>query len=81
LIQADLRLPEGPYPILSSHVVFAIGVKSGRALGSAELADPVAPLVASIVLDIVTPLVAFALLRRLGRPRSRSSPVSRSTRR
>jgi hypothetical protein len=67
LVKADLRLPDGLYPILSTYLLFAIGLKGGRALGRSDAADLVAPLVAALALGVITPLVAFVLLRRTGR--------------
>ena len=67
LARFDIRLPDSLYPILSSYLLLAIGVKGGRALGEAELAELWRPLIAVLVLGVVTPLVAFAMFRRLGR--------------
>jgi hypothetical protein len=67
LLKADLRLPGGLYAVLSTYLLFAIGIKGGRALGKADVGDVWAPLLASLALGLVTPLVAFVLLRRVGR--------------
>lgn len=67
LARFDLRLPDGLYPILSTYLLFAIGLKGGRAMAESELADLWAPLLASVVLGVITPVVAFAALRTLGR--------------
>jgi hypothetical protein len=67
LLRFDLRLPDSLYPILSSFLLFSIGLKGGRALGGTALADAWLPLAAAVALGIVTPLVAFALLRSVGR--------------
>lgn len=67
LLKGDLRLPAALSPILSTYLLLAIGVKGGRALGQATLGDLWAPLLASLVLGILTPLVAYVLLRRAGR--------------
>jgi hypothetical protein len=67
LLRFDLRLPEALYPILSSYLLLAIGLKGGRALADSGLADAWAPLVASVGLGVVTPILAFVLLRGLGR--------------
>jgi len=67
LLRFDLRLPEALYPILSSYLLLAIGLKGGRALSDSGLADAWAPLLAAVGLGVVTPVVAFALLRAFGR--------------
>lgn len=66
-LRADLRLPDALYPVLSSYLLLAIGIKGGRALGQSNPSELLGPLLAALVLGIVTPLIAFALLRRLGR--------------
>ncbi len=67
LARFDLRLPEAMYPILSTFLLLAIGIKGGKALSVASLGDIWKPLIAAVVLGLVTPLVAFAALRTLGR--------------
>jgi hypothetical protein len=67
LARFDLRLPEAMYPILSTFLLLAIGIKGGKALSVASPGDLWLPLVAAVVLGVVTPLVAFGALRALGR--------------
>lgn len=66
LARFDIRLPDSLYPILSSYLLLAIGVKGGRALGLSDPAELWRPLVAVLVLGVVTPLIAFGLFRRVG---------------
>ena len=63
----DLRLPESLYPILSTYLLLAIGVKGGRALSTTDVADLWKPLLGAVILGIITPLIAFVLLRFAGR--------------
>lgn len=70
LVRFDLRLPESLYPILSTYLLFAIGLKGGRALSTSDAADIWKPLVAAVVLGVVTPLIAYAAFKwgaRVGR--------------
>jgi len=67
LARLDVRLPESLYPILSTLLLLSIGLKGGRALGSTDLGEFWRPLIVAVVLGIVTPLVAFGLLRVAGR--------------
>lgn len=67
LARFDIRLPDALYPILSSYLLLAIGVKGGRALGLADPAELWQPFLAALVLGTVTPVVAFVLYRRVGR--------------
>ena len=67
LAKFEVRLPESLYPILSSFLLLAIGLKGGKALAAASPGDIWKPLVASLVLGVVTPLVAFTMFRALNR--------------
>ena len=70
LARFEVRLPEALPPILSTFLLFAIGLKGGRSLGASAPAELAAPLAAALVVGVVTPLVAFAVMRgfvRLGR--------------
>jgi uncharacterized protein len=63
LARFELRLPDGLPPILSTFLLFAIGLKGGRSLAAASAGELVAPVLVALVIGVVTPLVAFALLR------------------
>ena len=67
LLRFEVRLPESLYPILSTFLLLAIGIKGGRALGATSIADVWKPLIAALVLGVVTPMVAFALMRAAGK--------------
>lgn len=67
LLRFEVRLPESLYPILSTFLLLAIGIKGGRALAATSLDDVWKPLIAALVLGIITPLVAFILMRVAGR--------------
>lgn len=66
LARFEIRLPEALYPILSTFLLLSIGLKGGTALAKTSPADVWQPIIATLILGVVTPLVAFALLR-LGR--------------
>lgn len=67
LLKFDLRLPEAMYPILSTFLLLAIGLKGGRSLAESSLSDLWKPLLGSLLLGVITPLVAFFLFRALGK--------------
>lgn len=70
LLHSDLKLPEQAHAALSFYLLLAIGLKGGVGLRGADLADLVAPIGATLMLGILTPLIAFGALRaftRLGR--------------
>jgi len=63
LLRFDIRLPDSLYPVLSSFLLLAIGIKGGKALSATSPADMWKPLIASLVLGVVTPIIAFYLFR------------------
>ena len=67
LARFELRLPEALYPILSSYLLLAIGIKGGRALADADPGDLWAPLLAALVIGVATPVIAFVTGRFVGR--------------
>lgn len=63
--RSDLKLPEAAFTTLSIYLMLAIGLKGGADLASAPLVEIVWPAVAAIVLALLIPLWAYAVLRRL----------------
>lgn len=72
-LRADLRLPDAVYQATSMYLLLAIGIKGGVALRSAGIAQVWAPVLAALLLGILIPLAAFAILRLL-------TPLSRMDR-
>jgi hypothetical protein len=65
----DLRLPEPVYQLLSVYLLLGIGIKGGVALSEAPAGEVLVPVLVTLALGIVIPLLAFAVLRwttRLG---------------
>jgi hypothetical protein len=67
LFKFDLRLPEAMYPILSTFLLLAIGLKGGRSLAESPVEDLWKPLLGALALGIITPIIAFLLFRALGK--------------
>jgi hypothetical protein len=67
LIKSDLKLPEGLYVSLSIYLLFAIGLKGGVALSQSNPAELGGPLLATLALGVVTPLLAYFVCRKLGK--------------
>lgn len=63
LARFETRLPEQLPPILSAFLLFAIGLKGGRSLGGTDAETLVGPVLATVVLGVVTAVVAFAVMR------------------
>jgi len=66
LLRFDLRIPEALYPILSTFLLLAIGIKGGKALTVASPAELWKPLLAALAIGIITPLIAYSLFRKVG---------------
>jgi hypothetical protein len=62
-LKADLRLPDAVYQATSIYLLFAIGLKGGVALRAADPAEVLAPIGVALLLGVVIPLIAFAVLR------------------
>jgi len=69
-LRADIRLPDPVYTFLSMYLLLAIGIKGGVGLRAAGIAEVAVPGVLAVGLGLLTPVIAFYLLRvmtRLGR--------------
>lgn len=67
LLKSDLRLPDQLYESLSIYLLFALGLKGGVELAKAVLSDLAVPLAAAILLGVLVPIVAYSILRKIGR--------------
>jgi hypothetical protein len=74
LLRSDLKLPDQVHGFLSFYLLLAIGLKGGVGLRDADVADLALPVLATLLLGVVTPLIAFAALRGL----TRLGPVDRA---
>jgi uncharacterized protein len=66
-LRSDLRLPDALYETLSIYLLLAIGLKGGVQLATAELSEMVLPATGAIFLGVTIPVIAYVILRRLGR--------------
>ena len=67
LIKSDLEFPDALYSTLSIYLLFAIGLKGGVALSKTAPTAFVAPALATLFLGLITPLIAYAILKYLGK--------------
>lgn len=67
LIKSDLKFPPGLYTGLSAYLMLAIGLKGGSELATSDPAQLVGPVGATLVLGVITPLLAYVFARRLFR--------------
>lgn len=66
LLRSDLALPKDIYTGLSIYLLFAIGLKGGVELSHTSFAEFAAPAAATLALGVLTPVIAYNVLRRLG---------------
>jgi hypothetical protein len=66
LVRSDLRLPEQIYNALSIYLLLAIGLKGGVELSKTPVMNFVGPALLTLFLGLLTPIIAYNVLRRLG---------------
>lgn len=66
LVRSDLRLPDALYNALSIYLLLAIGLKGGVELSRTPIEEFAGPAIATFLLGIVTPITAYAILRKAG---------------
>lgn len=67
LLRSDLKIPSSIYDALSIFLLLAIGLKGGVKLAEYPLGEMVVPGIAIILAGALIPLLAFPVLRYLGR--------------
>jgi hypothetical protein len=75
LIRSDLRLPDALTQGLSIYLLLAIGLKGGVALRGESLATALGPIMLTIALGVVIPVLAFYALRWM----TRLGPIDRGS--
>lgn len=78
LLRSDLKLSSGLLDTLSLYLLVAIGLKGGMELAKvAEPATLLLPVIVAVLMSAGTPLLAFPVLRRLGRlPRADAASIA-----
>jgi uncharacterized protein len=64
-IKSDLRLPEAVYQGLSIYLLLGIGIKGGVALSEANIQEVWLPILGTLALGLLIPLLAFVVLGTL----------------
>jgi len=62
-IKSDVRIPEQFYQMISIFLLFGIGLKGGHALKGVSFGSFIGPALATFVLGVIIPLIAFASLK------------------
>jgi hypothetical protein len=64
-VKSDLRLPEALYQGLSIYLLLGIGIKGGVALSESSLQEVWVPILGTLALGVVIPVLAFWLVGKL----------------
>lgn len=67
LLKSDLRFPEPVTSLLSTYLLFSIGLKGGVQLRKADIADLVSPVMVTLLIGVATPCVAYVVARKWAR--------------
>jgi hypothetical protein len=67
LIRSEFTLPKDLYVALAIYLLFAIGLKGGVELSQTPLSAFLLPAVATLAIGVLTPVLSYGALRRLGR--------------
>ena len=67
LVRSDLKLPRSIYDALSIYLLLAIGLKGGVELNQTSIRDFAGPALLTLFLGLLTPIIAYNVLRKLGR--------------
>ncbi|MDP4756576.1 MAG: sodium-dependent bicarbonate transport family permease, partial [Aquiluna sp.] len=62
LLKSDLRLPEAIYQGLSIYLLLGIGIKGGVALSQSSVAEIALPLIGTLAIGLLVPVLAYLLL-------------------
>lgn len=63
LLRSDLRFPEAVTSLLSTYLLFSIGLKGGIELRNASLGDIAAPTLVTLIVGLLVPVVAYRVAR------------------
>jgi len=66
-LKSDLALPPAVYTALSTYLMLAIGLKGGVALGDARITEIILPILATLILGMLIPVLVFLVTKHFGR--------------
>lgn len=64
-VRSDLKFPDGLYSGLSAYLMLAIGLKGGAELSHAQPNQLIGPIVATIILSLLTPVIAYFAAKKI----------------
>lgn len=66
VVKSDLRLPASSYEFVSMYLLLALGFRGGVQLAQVDNATLFMPLMGTLLISMITPLLAYFILTRLG---------------
>ncbi len=66
-VRSELSIPRDIYSGISLFLLFSIGLKGGHELAAAPLDSLVGPVIATVMLGVLTPVIAYGVMRGMGR--------------
>jgi hypothetical protein len=66
-VKSDFEMPDAVYQGLSIYLLLAIGLKGGSAVSQTPAGELLGPVVLTLVLGLLTPLLAYLAMRTIGR--------------
>jgi hypothetical protein len=77
IVKSDLKLPEAIYEIISIYLLLVIGLMGGVKLSETNLSLLFIPAAGSIAIGCIIPIIAYPILRKLGKfSRADSSAIA-----
>ncbi|MBY0434201.1 MAG: sodium-dependent bicarbonate transport family permease [Cyclobacteriaceae bacterium] len=67
IAKSDLRVPESFYHTLSIYLLLSIGIKGGIELYNTSMSNFVWPALGTLVLGVITTILAYLILSRVGK--------------
>jgi hypothetical protein len=63
-VKSELSVPKDVHSAISLFLLFSIGLKGGHELSGSSMATVAAPALATLLIGLITPLIAFWLMKR-----------------
>ncbi|MBP9865362.1 MAG: sodium-dependent bicarbonate transport family permease [Candidatus Omnitrophica bacterium] len=67
VLRSDLKIPQALYDTLSIYLLLSIGMKGGVELSKTPMSSIWLPVIGAISLGVAIPVIAYGILRKLGR--------------
>lgn len=66
-LRSDVKIPEPIYKFIAIYLLFGIGLKGGVSLRESEISQAISPILATLVLGVVIPVLAYFVLGQISK--------------